>query len=60
MRKPLPTKPAVSAPMDKERKRKERLSEIKLELHKVLLENLNLSALEHASEQELRQEINAD
>ncbi|MCH2095123.1 MAG: CpaF family protein [Rhodobacteraceae bacterium] len=59
MRKPLPTKPAVSAPMDKERKRKERLSEIKLELHKVLLENLNLSALEHASEQELRQEINA-
>ncbi|MFQ6553859.1 CpaF family protein [Aestuariibius insulae] len=58
-KKPLvkPGKPASAAPMDKEKKRKERLGEIKLELHKALLDNLNLSALENASEQELRQEI---
>ncbi|MFA8441280.1 CpaF family protein [Yoonia sp.] len=47
------------APMDKEKRRKERLGEIKLELHKALLDNLNLAALETASEQELRTEINA-
>jgi hypothetical protein len=48
-RKPLPVatkKPAQPAPVDKEKKRKERLGEIKLELHKRLLDNLNLSALE--------------
>ncbi|MGB8621758.1 MAG: CpaF family protein [Paracoccaceae bacterium] len=45
------------APMDKERKRKERLGEIKVELHKRLLENLNLSALEHATESDLKAEI---
>ena len=43
--------------MDKEKKRKERLGEIKLELHKRLLDNLNLSALESASESDLRSEI---
>ncbi len=48
---------AQPAPADKERKRKERLSEIKVELHKTLLDNLNLSALETATEQELRAEI---
>lgn len=42
---------------DKEKKRKERMGELKVELHKRLLDNLNLSALEHASESELRQEI---
>ncbi len=57
--KSAPTKPASAAPMDKEKRRKERLAEIKLELHKSLLDNLNLSALETASEQELRSEINA-
>ena len=36
--------PAQAAPQDKEKKRKERLGEIKLELHKTLLDNLNLSA----------------
>ncbi|WP_298843089.1 CpaF family protein [uncultured Roseobacter sp.] len=51
--------PAQVAPADKERKRKERMGEIKLDLHRVLLENLNLSALEHATEQDLRQEISA-
>ncbi|MEL7092626.1 MAG: CpaF family protein, partial [Pseudomonadota bacterium] len=50
---------AQVTPMDKERKRKERMGEIKLELHRALLDNLNLAALEHASEQELRQEISA-
>ena len=50
---------AQAAPVDKERKRKERLSDIKVELHKELLDNLNLSALEKASENDLRQEISA-
>ncbi|MEL6640642.1 MAG: CpaF family protein [Pseudomonadota bacterium] len=63
-RKPLantaPTRRAAEvAPMDKEKRRKERLGEIKLELHKALLDNLNLAALDSASEQELRTEINA-
>jgi pilus assembly protein CpaF len=59
--------PAAAAPApapqdknrDKEKKRKERMSEIKLDVHRVLLDNLNLAALEHASEQELRTEITA-
>ena len=49
--------PAHAAPVDKERKRKERLGEIKLELHKRLLDNLNLAALDTASESDLRSEI---
>ncbi len=59
MRRPAQstTVPAQAAPADKEKKRKERLSELKLELHKALLENLNLAALENASEQDLRAEI---
>ncbi len=48
---------AVAA--DKEKKRKDRLAELKTELHKRLLENLNLAALEHASEASLKQEIAA-
>ncbi|TCM84470.1 CpaF family protein [Rhodovulum steppense] len=57
---PMPkAAPAKPAPADKERKRKERLGELKVELHKRLLENLNLSALEHAEEKELRAEIQA-
>lgn len=53
--------PATAAPVaaDKEQKRKQRMGEIKLDLHRVLLDNLNLAALEHASEADLRQEINA-
>ncbi len=63
-RKPLmktmqPRRPAEAGAMDKDKRRKERLGEIKLELHKALLDNLNLAALENASEQELRAEINA-
>ena len=49
--------PARPAPVDKEQKRREKLTEVKVELHKRLLESLNLSALEHASEAELREEI---
>lgn len=52
-------KPAEPSAADRERKRKERLAEIKLELHKALLDNLNLAALDKASEQDLRAEINA-
>ncbi|GAB4534639.1 MAG: CpaF family protein [Ruegeria sp.] len=58
-RKPALKKPAEVKGMDRERKRKERLSEIKIELHRELLENLNLAALENASEAELRAEISA-
>jgi pilus assembly protein CpaF len=49
--------PAQAVAADKEKKRKERMGELKVELHKRLLDNLNLGALEHASEAELRQEI---
>jgi pilus assembly protein CpaF len=59
LRKPLPASSAQAAPQDKERKRKERLGEIKLDMHRSLLDNLNLSALETASEAELRAEIGA-
>ncbi|MEO6301248.1 MAG: CpaF family protein [Paracoccaceae bacterium] len=51
--------PAEVAAHDKERKRKERMSELKVELHKRLLENLNLAALESASEGNLKVEIAA-
>ena len=56
-RKAAPKAAAQAAPVDKEKKRKERLSEVKLELHRALLENLNLAALDQASELELREEI---
>ena len=56
-RRATPQTMPQQVPVDKERKRKARLSEIKIELHKELLDNLNLSALETASEKELRQEI---
>ncbi len=60
--RPLPAAqrtPAEAAISDKEAKRKERLMELKVELHKRLLENLNLAALEHATESNLKQEISA-
>lgn len=50
---------AEASTLERERKRKERLTEIKIELHRELLENLNLAALEHAPEKELRAEISA-
>ncbi len=60
--KPAPAAKPQRAPAqpvlpDRERKRKERISEVKVELHRRLLDNLNLSALEKASESDLRAEI---
>ena len=52
-----PRAPADAVAADKEKKRKERLTELKVELHKRLLDNLNLAALETATEQNLKQEI---
>ena len=49
--------PGNALPTDKAELRKQRMNRIKSDLHKRLLENLNLSALEHASEAELRTEI---
>ena len=54
-----PKAAAQAAPADKERKRKERMGELKLELHRALLDNLNLAALETATENDLRREIGA-
>ena len=59
LRKPPQKGAAQPAPMDKERKRRERLGEIKLELHRSLLDNLNLSALDTATEADLRAEISS-
>ena len=56
---PVAKTPAEAAAADKERKRKDRLQELKVELHKRLLENLNLAALEKASETQLKSEIAA-
>ncbi len=53
---PMPT-PAKVIPENKEKKRRERLGEIKVELHSRLLDNLNLSALDKASETDLKSEI---
>ncbi|PHQ96322.1 MAG: type II secretion system protein E [Marinosulfonomonas sp.] len=58
-RKPAPKAPGQVVVMDKEKKRKERLGEVKLELHKRLLDDLNLSALDTATETDLRSEISA-
>ena len=54
-----PKSPAEVTAIDKDRKRKEKMSELKVELHKRLLENLNLSALESATEGNLKSEIAA-
>jgi pilus assembly protein CpaF len=45
--------------VDKDKKRRDRLQELKVELHKRLLEDLNLGALEHASESDLKSEISS-
>ncbi|MDZ7710306.1 MAG: CpaF family protein [Roseovarius sp.] len=57
LRRPPQKSAAAPAPEDKERKRKERLGEIKIELHRALLDNLNLAALDTATEADLRAEI---
>ncbi len=48
---------AQPAANDKDRRRKQRILEVKSELHTRLLDNLNLAALDSASEAELRAEI---
>jgi pilus assembly protein CpaF len=50
---------AETVTADKEQKRKNRLMELKVELHKKLLENLNLATLETATEANLKAEIAA-
>ncbi|MBL9054912.1 MAG: CpaF family protein [Rhodobacteraceae bacterium] len=50
---------AEVAAQDKEKKRKDRMQELKTELHKRLLDNLNLAALEKATEASLKSEIAA-
>ncbi|MCD1625451.1 MAG: CpaF family protein [Paracoccaceae bacterium] len=57
IRRALAVAPEQTQAMDRDRKRRERLGEIKLELHRSLLDNLNLSALDTASESDLRAEI---
>ena len=58
-RRPTPSKAGEVVPMDKEKKRKERISDIKTTMHKRLLEDLNLAALETATESDLKAEISA-
>ncbi|MFN7222793.1 MAG: CpaF family protein [Paracoccaceae bacterium] len=54
---PPPKSAAEAMASDKEKKRKDKMMELKVELHKRLLDNLNLAALEKASESSLKQEI---
>ncbi len=49
--------PARAAPSDRAELRKQRLNSLKSDIHKRLLESLNLAALDRASEAELRNEI---
>ena len=56
---PAPRAPVEVNAADKEKKRKERLGQIKQELHKRLLDNLNLAALDQATEANLKAEISA-
>ncbi|WP_083100915.1 CpaF family protein [Pseudophaeobacter leonis] len=59
LRRPVTSLAADAGAKDKDSKRQERLSDIKVQLHRDLLENLNLAALENAPEAELRGEIAA-
>jgi pilus assembly protein CpaF len=54
-----PASPIVAAVGDKDRRRKQRILEIKSTLHTRLLDNLNLAAIDNASEAELKAEISA-
>ncbi|MEM9583421.1 MAG: CpaF family protein [Pseudomonadota bacterium] len=57
--KPVAPKPAAAPVTDKDLKRRQKLEEIRSELHHRLLDNLNLAALEDAPEKELKAEIAA-
>ncbi|MBN2758861.1 MAG: CpaF family protein [Rhodobacteraceae bacterium] len=54
-------KPVAATPeaASKDEQRKLRMNKVKSDLHRRLLDNLNLSALDNASESELRSEINS-
>ncbi|WP_298257644.1 CpaF family protein [uncultured Litoreibacter sp.] len=52
-----PVAPAEAIAQDKELKRRQRLEEVRSELHHRLLDNLNLAALEDAPEADLKSEI---
>ncbi|PWJ15017.1 CpaF family protein [Jannaschia seohaensis] len=54
-RKPTPA--AIPVPADKDIKRRERIEELKTEMHHRLLDNLNLAAVEKADPNALRSEI---
>ena len=54
-----PRPPVEIAAADKDKKRKDRLGQIKQELHKRLLDSLNLAALDQATEANLKAEISA-
>ena len=56
---PVARSPAEMVAFDKEKKRKDRLSDLKVSLHKRLLDDLNLAALETATEANLKSEISA-
>lgn len=49
----------MSEAQQRERKRQDKLLDVRMELHKKLLETLNLTVLDKASEQDLRREIGA-
>ena len=51
--------PAAPTVDPKERKRREKLDQVKAELHTRLLDQLNLAALDRATDQDLRSEIDA-
>ncbi len=57
--KPKPAQSAASQMDPKEEKRMARLLDIRMDLHKRLLETLNLAALERASDEDLRREVSA-
>ena len=52
-----PAPPAVPEGADKDLKRRQRIEELKTEMHHRLLDNLNLSAVEKADSRQLRAEI---
>ncbi len=60
----VPIKEPAAAPVSseassKDQKRKERLMDVRMQMHKRLLETLNLAAIDKASEADLRREITA-
>jgi len=57
----IPQKTPAAAPseLSKDQKRRQRLIDIRMQMHKRLLETLNLAAIDTASEADLRREISA-